>query len=66
MSEDTLFLIFGITAIIITLVLYFVPTFCAKNTIYYKKILILNIFLGWCPIIWLILLVCSILGTEKK
>lgn len=65
MSEETIFVLLTITAIIIILILYFVPTFCAKDTVYYKKILILNIFLGWCPIIWLILLVCSIIGTKK-
>lgn len=53
---------------ILGLFLYFIPTLVAyrKEHIQKKAILILNIFLGWTFIGWVVALIWSVLKTDKN
>ena len=63
--ETILPVIVGIIVISILLLIWLIPIFCSRGNENAKSILWLNIFLGWIPIIWLVLLLAALLGKKK-
>lgn len=60
-SGDTVSKIIGIL-----LAIYFFPTICAKGNDNEDKIFAVNLFLGWFPVVWIILLLAALIGDRKK
>lgn len=46
--------------------IWFIPVFCSRGNENGCKIFWICLFLGWIPIIWLVLLVSALLGSKKK
>ena len=42
------------------------PAKIAKNNKNANKIYMTNLFLGWIPLIWLIVLICALTGEAKE
>ncbi|MBR6163273.1 hypothetical protein IKQ26_05255 [bacterium] len=70
MDEGTLTAITIILGLIFTLcmliVVWFIPVFCSRGNENANKILWLTIFLGWIPLVWLVLLIAALLGRKKN
>lgn len=50
----------------ILLIAWFLPSVIASNNTNHRKIFWVNLFLGWIPIIWLILLIAALVGEKRK
>lgn len=63
-------IIFGIVLLVIiawiAILLYLLPSRIAANNRNANKIYMVNLFLGWIPIIWLILLAAALIGESRE
>lgn len=55
-----------LAGIALAIFIYMLPARLAANNKNANKIFVLNIFLGWIPVIWLILFACALIGEEKE
>ena len=57
----------GMIILVIIFLLYFLPSFIAKIRGHKKSgvLFLINLFLGWTIIIWIILLIWAIIGGKK-
>lgn len=55
-----------ITAIYIFLLIYMLPSKIASKNKNARKVYVVNLFLGWIPVIWLILLLAALLGESDE
>lgn len=60
--------LFGIMAVLFLLFIYFIPTFVAVNRGHHNRaaIFILNLFLGWSFVGWVIALTWSMTKVENE
>ena len=67
-STETMiiYIVIAIIAIWILLFFYMLPAKIAKNNKNANKIYMTNLFLGWMPLIWLIVLICALTGEAKE
>jgi len=64
--ENVLPIIVAILIAVIVIMIWLIPTFCSRRNENAKPILWLNIFLGWIPFIWIVLLLAALLGKKKS
>lgn len=64
--ETIFYIIIGVTIVSISFLLWLIPTFCSRKNENATAILWLNIFLGWIPLVWLVLLLAALLGKKKN
>ena len=57
--------IIGLLIIILLITVWFVPTICSRKNENAKPIFLINIFLGWIPIVWVAILIAALLGKKK-
>lgn len=62
-SETFMFIVFIISFIIFV---YLLPYFVATNNRNRNKIFFINLFLGWIPVVWLILLLAALTGEKEE
>lgn len=55
-----------ITAIYIFLLIYMLPSKLASNNKNARKVYVVNLFFGWIPVIWLILLLAALVGESDE
>ena len=58
-------LILLILAIWLAITIYMLPAQMAKGNKNAHKIFLVNLFLGWIPIVWLVLLLAALIGEAK-
>ena len=68
LSEDNTIFSVVILVLILWLVffIYMLPSKIAANNKNASKIYKVNLFLGWIPVIWLILLLAALIGESKE
>ena len=56
--------IYGFVIIAVCLFVYFLPTYLARNKTFFGQVAVLNIFLGWSLIGWVIALIWSLKNEQ--
>ena len=64
--ENTMIIAGVILIVIILITIWLIPIFCSRKNENATAILWINLFLGWIPIIWLVLLLAALLGKNKS
>ena len=64
--ENTMIIAVVILIVIILITIWLIPIFCSRKNENATAILWINLFLGWIPIIWLVLLLAALLGKKKS
>lgn len=64
--ENTMIIAGVILIVIILITIWLIPIFCSRKNENATAILWINLFLGWIPIIWLVLLLAALLGKKKS
>lgn len=64
--ENAMIIAGVILIVIILITIWLIPIFCSRKNENATAILWINLFLGWIPIIWLVLLLAALLGKKKS
>lgn len=64
--ENTMIIAGVILIVIILITIWLIPIFCSRKNENATAILWINLFLGWIPVIWLVLLLAALLGKKKS
>ena len=64
--ENTMIIAGVILIVIILITIWLIPIFCSRKNENATAILWINLFLGWIPIVWLVLVLAQLLGKQKS
>lgn len=64
--ENTMMIAGVILIVIIFITIWLIPIFCSRKNENATAILWINLFLGWIPVIWIVLLLAALLGKKKN
>lgn len=64
--ENTMIIAGILLIVIIFITIWLIPIFCSRKNENATAILLINLFLGWIPIIWIVLLLAALLGKKKN
>lgn len=64
--ENTMVIAGIVLVVIIFITIWLIPLFCSRKNENATAILWINLFLGWIPIIWIVLLLAALLGKKKS
>lgn len=64
--ENTMIIAGIILIVIIFITIWLIPIFCSRKNENATSILWINIFLGWIPVVWIVLLLAALLGKKKS
>lgn len=54
-----------ILVVIIFIIIWLIPIFCSRKNENATAILWINLFLGWIPVVWIVLLLAALIGKKK-
>ena len=64
--ENTITIAGVILIVIIVITIWLIPIFCSRKNENATAILWIDLFLGWIPVIWIVLLLAALLGKKKN